>query len=192
MNWSVFAIFAYLFLALRVGAAPMMEIPTRFGQVGPQFVLLLAVVIGMFAPHRVCYLAWVMLGLLVDLTTEYARGGGPGSFALAGPHVLGYLAGAAVILQLRTMVFRQHPFSIGVAVVICGLAVELIVVLLFSLRGMYDPLAGFSAMPQLALRGISLLYTGLVGVILAMPLVRAVGLFGFPTSNTKRPVRWGR
>lgn len=192
MNWSVFAIFAYAFLVLQTGAAPVMEIPTRFGEVGPQFLLLLGVVVGLFAPARTVYLAWAVLGVLVDATSSFSHGPNVESLTLIGPHVLGYLAAAYVALQLRSMVFRQHPFSTGFAIIVAGAAAELVVVLIFSIRGMYDPLPAFSALPQLALRGVSLLYSGIVGTILAVPLLRMTMLFGFPSSAANRPARWGK
>jgi cell shape-determining protein MreD len=192
MNWTVFGIFAYLLLVLQTAAAPSMELPTRFGAAGPQFVLVLGVVVGLFAAPRVVYLAWGILGLLVDLVSPFTGGQGTLSFTLVGPHVLGYLAAGFVLLQLRSMVFRQHPFSTGFSIVLAGAAAELVVVLLLSLRGMYEAMPGFSAMNELALRGISLLYSGVVGTLLAVPLLRLIAIFGFPTSNANRPVRWGR
>lgn len=192
MNWTVFGIFAYVLLVLQTAAAPAMELPTRFGAVGPQFVLVLGVVVGLFAAPRLVYLAWGILGLLVDLVSPLSAGPGALSFTLVGPHVLGYLAAGFVILQLRSMVFRQHPFSTGFSIVLAGAAAELVVVLLLSVRGVYEVLPDFSALNELALRGISLLYSGVVGTLMAVPLLRLIGIFGFPTSNADRPVRWGR
>ncbi len=192
MNWAVFGIFTYVFLVLQTSLTPVLELPTRYGVVGPQFVLLLGVIVGMFAHPRITCIAWAILGLLVDLTSTYALGPTEPSLTLVGPHVLGYLAAAYVMIQLRTMVFKQHPFSTGFAIIVCGVAAELVIVLILSIRGMYDPIAGFSALPQLALRGIGLLYSAVVGVILAVPMLKLTLLFNFPANTTHRPARWGK
>lgn len=190
MNWTVFGILAYVALAMEVGLVRLLEIPTGLGPLQPRFVLVLAVVVGLFAPANVVIIAWAILGLLVDLVSVYPLTSGS-AVTIIGPHTLGYMAGAIVALQLRTMVFRNHPFSVGFLVFCCGLAIELIVVLVFSIRRLYDPMPEWIGLWQLAGRLAGLGYSALVAVVLAMILLRLVPLFGFQTIKAGAR-RWSR
>lgn len=185
MNWVVFAIFAYLTLALQQGLMPLLEMRVGQEHITPQLVLILAAYVGLFAPRAATIGAWVVLGLLVDLTSGYELLDGKQQLTLIGPYTLGYLAGGYVVWQFRNMVYRRHPLSMGFLVVFCGVAVELVVVLIMTVRQTYDPLLDWSALPQLGLRGLALLYSGAVGAILAIGLLRLVALFRF--TDTKRP-----
>ena len=178
MRWWVFILFAYLVVALQVGVADALAIPSRFGAIQPRLILLLAVFVGLSAAPGVALAAWVALGLVVDLVSPQ-----PG-VTLVGPYALGYLVAGYVLLQGRTMVFRQHPLTMGMMILVCGLAAHLVVVLVFSIRTWYDPLPGFSGGTELVRRFFSLLVTGLLGVILAGPIFRLAPVFGFHFGKT--------
>jgi hypothetical protein len=190
MNWAMFAIFAYLFTAAQTGLMPQLSVEVGWASapVVPNIILLLGVTVGFYAPEHTTLLAWALIGLLVDLTSGYPMGGAAGDLKLIGPNVLGYLAGGYVVLQLRQIVFRQHPLSSGFAMFVCGLAAQLIVVLIMTLRNIYDPMPAWSALPQLLVRVLGLAYGAGIGVLLAVVMNRIAPAFGFqaPKSTTRR------
>ena len=185
MNWWVFAIFAYLFTALQA-AGPIGLSTMRFGEIDPQFVLILAVLPALYAPTRSVVIACFILGLLIDLTASH-----PGSAFLIGPYALGYLAAAYVALQLRNSVMRQHPMTYVFMTVTCGVAVLLVVTGIASLRALlYGRPPGWSAFDQLITELLCLAYTAAIGFLVAIPMLKLGRLFGFHASKM-RGTRFG-
>lgn len=197
MRWWIFAAAVYVVLAIQVGLAPALSIATPLGEVQPRFVLLLAVLIGLSAPPSAALVACLVLGTLLDLVTPWTvalDGAEATELTLIGPYALGYLAGGYALLQLRTMVFRRQPLTIGTMVLLSGFAVQLIVVAVLSIRGWYEPIVGWLAPPgaaagsgmrQLALRVLALLYTAVIGVALALPLTRLGPALGIDTRSRR-------
>ena len=187
MRWAVFAIAAYLVMVLQVGLAKHLSVSTESGQVQPEFALLLAVLVALAAPVRTAVIAGGILGLLMDLAAspyalapaEDAASAAPAAMTLIGPYALGYMAGAYLVVQLRPMLFRQHPLALSAMVLAAGAESHLIVLALLWIRQWYDPIAGFIASEQLVPRGMSLVYTAILGLIAAYPLNWASSLFGF-------------
>lgn len=174
MNWLVYALFAYLFLAMHHGLAAALQVQTNWGLVVPQFVLIYAVFIGFFAPRRVVMWAWGLLGFALDLLFVYAGGA-----VLVGPCTLGMLAGAVVVIQLRSMVLRTHPISHGFCVAACGLGYELVAVGVLAVRNFYDAAPGGSPLGMLGVRLLAVAYTAALAVPIAWVLVRLISVFGF-------------
>lgn len=179
----MFAVAAYLLLAVQISLADVMSITTRFGPISPRFVLLLAVFVALAAPPMVVMWASAILGMLIDLTTTWALPGG-GALTLIGPYTLGYIAGAYVLLQVRSMLFRQHPLTVGSMMLVGGAAVQIIVVAVFTIRAWYEPVAGWSATSELVARSLTLLYSAAIGTLLAIPLCQLTPLFGFTSLKT--------
>jgi cell shape-determining protein MreD len=187
MRWPIFIIAGYLLMVLQVGLAPHIAIPTRFGPIEPQFVLLLAVFVALSAPTSVAVVASTILGLLLDLTSTYSvaqidDAGQAMTHAPAvilGPYALGYMAGGYLVVQMRPMLFRQHPMTIATMMLVAGTLVHLVVLAIFTVRRFYEPLEGFAATSELAARAMSLLYSAAVGLVLAYPLHKTSWLFGF-------------
>ena len=184
MRWLIFAIWAYLLLALQVSLAEMVAIPTAFGLVEPRFMLSLAVFVGLSASPSVVYAALFMIGLALDVTRDWPLPDGT-AVTLIGPYTLGYLAGAYTILELRGMMFRYHPMTIGSMIVASGIAVMLIVVALCSARGWYEAWANWNATDELVRRAIGLLYSGAIGMVLTWPMVKMAPLFGFSGQQSR-------
>ncbi|MBI1374970.1 MAG: hypothetical protein GC159_19810 [Phycisphaera sp.] len=185
MRWWVFAILAYLLLALQVGLADAMAWESPYGPVAPRFLLLLAVLVGLWASESVVFTAWGVLGLLTDLASPYA-----GGLHLVGPYALGYLAGAYFILQVRPMLFRRHPLTIASMMMVSGGAIHLVVIVVFFTRKILGyPLPDWSAGDEVMLRLLILLYSAAVGGVLSVVLVRMVPLFGFEVSKVAGPSR---
>ena len=187
MRWPVFLIVAYLVMVLQVGLAPHIGFDTRFGRVEPQVVLLLAVFVALSAPTATTVVACSILGFLLDLASVYSvvRYNDAGAviqqspLVLVGPYTLGYMIGGYMVVQFRPMLFRQHPMTVAAMMFICGAAVHITVAAIFTARRFYEPLEGFTAQAELAKRGMSLLYSAGIGLVLALPLGVLAPYFGF-------------
>ncbi|MEX0654561.1 MAG: hypothetical protein WDZ31_02840 [Phycisphaeraceae bacterium] len=175
MNWLIFAIAAYLLLALESGLRTLLAVGDG---VSPSFLLVLAVFIGMMAPSSVVPWAFLAIGLLVDLQPGPVR-----DVTLIGPAALGYLAGAYVVLQLRTLVFRESVLALAVLVLAVGIFVQLVYVALLTARGLpmltAEPVVGWSAADQLVHRFLELLYTAVLAIPLGLLLFKSAGIWSF-------------
>lgn len=195
MNWALFAVMFYVLLAMQTGLSSLFGVHVEwFGglDLAPRFVLILPVFIGLFGPARTAMVAFALTGFCLDLLSpleSWANQQGttmmPQQLTLIGPYTLGYLVGGYLTLQLRGMVFRGNPLSLSFCVIVAGIAVHLIVVALLSLRGWYDPVVGFSASSAMLERGLSLIYTGLITIVIAWPLLKLKPFFGFQVSKTR-------
>lgn len=198
----MFAVLAYVLLALQLGLKGAMSFETSWGTVEPRFVLVLAAFVGLWAKPGVAMTSWGVLGILLDLTTTWAVAGSgaesaaagagevagalgtDGGLTLIGPYALGYLAGGYVLLLLRSVLVREHPLTLGAMAVASGFAAHLIVVAVFTVRAWYEPLAGWSGTHELVIRLGSLLYTGVLAVAVAPVLNRMVTLMGIHVPRT--------
>ncbi len=190
MNWTIYAIFVYVFLAVQTGFAPALELASdwRYGPVAPRFELILVVFVGLLAARGTTIAAWVIVGALVDLLTVYPSGGGGDGLTLIGPYTLGFLVGALVLHQIRGMVLRTHPLSMAFCVFVCGLTVSLVVVALFTIRSWYDgaSMPGFSGAAELFARILSTVYTAALALLFAWPLLKTTNLLGLQLSRQSR------
>jgi hypothetical protein len=189
MRWPVLAVSAYLVLAAQFGMARVFE--TDHGYVEPRLVLLLAVYIGLWAQPNAVMIVWGILGLGMDLITTWqaqsVAAEGPIQFALIGPYTLGFLGGAYVLLSCRGVLLSRHPLAMGSMVFISGLAVQLIVVGVMSLRMWYDqPAPVFTPTSELMIRSAAVITTAIIGVIVAMPMNAMSPLFGFEGTRGRR------
>ena len=182
MNWWVFGVFSYLFLAFQSSLGTVLALPTNFGDVEPRFLLIPAVLVALHAPARTTTIAWFILGLLLDLTSDH------GGLSLIGPYTLGYLGAAYVALQLRGSVLRRHPLTYMFLILICGGAVHLIVTGVLTARVVvYVPPDGWSAVNRLVIGALSLVYTAVIGFIVAVPMLKISPLLGFRPANVRGP-----
>ena len=179
MNWLVFALVAYLMLALEAGLRTLLGIAGPDGAY-PSFILILAVYVGLLAPSQVVPWAMLVLGLLTDL-----QAGPVPEAAIIGPAALGYLLGAYVIMQLRLLVFRESVITLAALILATGIFIQLVVVGLYTMRGLpwltAEPIAGWSAADQLVRRFFILLYSTAVAVPIGALLLRSTPLWGFPS-----------
>lgn len=177
MNWLIFSIVTYVFLLLQVGLTSLLGIPDAQG-VSPNFLMILAVYVGLMAPAKT--VAWGMLaiGLIANLIPGPVPAG-----PILGPEVLGYLAGAFAVLQLRTLVFRESVMSLVIMVFIVGIFIQLVTVALYTGRGLPfllgDPVPGWSASDELVHRFLELLYSAVAAVPIGFVLIRLKPGFNF-------------
>lgn len=186
MNWLLFAILTYACLLMQVGLTTLLGIPDAQG-VSPDFMLILAVYVGMQAPGR--HVGWAMLtvGICANLLPQTVVEGATTVGPLLGPVALGYLAGAFAVLQLRTLVFRESVISLAIMVFVVGIFIQLVIVALYTARGLPfllgDPIPHWSASDELFERFKVLLYSAIVAVPVGIVLLRLNPAMNFNTGQ---------
>ena len=180
MRWPVFAILAYFFLAMELGLTRLLEVGSG---VAPSFVLVLMVFIAAHASTMPALWAALILGALVDLTSPlpYNRD----VVIVLGPHAMGYLLGALLTLQLRSLVYRRHPLMMAFLTLCAGLTVHILAVFLLSVRHLlgagldfYAPFV-WSSSDELVHRFLVVLYTAMLAVPVNWILQAFNHAFGF-------------
>jgi rod shape-determining protein MreD len=177
MRWPVFAIFAFFTVVAQLSLANVFAL-SSLGHIVPDLVACLAVFVGLFAPRMtVLWVCWV-LGLAMDLAPA-AGGGAP----ILGPHALGYVFAGYVVLQLRTMVFRRRPLTMGFLTFVCVLAAGVVVVSVLTVRSWYpaDPALPNGPLEEMARRLGIALYSALIAIPLGWLLCSTIPLWGFHT-----------
>jgi len=166
MRWWVFVIALMISLALDLAFVQVMRLDS-LGDLVPCITIGLVVFVALFAPVPVAlWSAWVA-GLLVDLSQPQISADQI-TYFLVGPNALGFVAGAAIVLQMRTAVFRYRALTIGVLSVLAMMAAGVVVVSVHAVR-MWLPWAdiapGQSGLGHQLLNfvGISV-YSGLVAI----------------------------
>ncbi len=198
MNWAVFAIMTYALLVLQEGLKGSFGVSLLgVDKAYPSFLFIALVFVGMSGRRGVALWAAMIIGLLVDLQgITVATRSGDAQVAIVGPHVLGYVVAAYVVLEARVLIFRNSPLTMGVMTFISGIAAQLIVVALLSLRQIDavpgEPVAGWDAPDELLKAFFSLLYTVLFAVLLNTPMRMTLSVWGFDTGKRARHTTPGR
>jgi hypothetical protein len=185
MRWFVFAIFAYLALALDQGLSVLWSDLLGGWSAAPSFMLILAVFISLWAPPRATYVAWLVLGILTDLSIP--RGAAPDTgleaFWILGPAALGYLLGAYAAVETRTLFLRESPIALAALVLFAGTFVHLLTIALITWRGVFfplnEPVPLWSGTSQLFQHALELFYTAILAVPVAMLLRKTKDWFAF-------------
>lgn len=178
MRWPVFAIAAFIVIALQLSLRDVLMTLRSVGSISPDLVACLATFIAMFAARTSALWACWILGLLMDL----APPAGKMSWHLVGPHALGYVFGGYLVLQLRTMVFRRRAISTGFLTFLFLLASGIVATVLLTIRHWYlpeeTPLHG-SPLGELWLRCKIAVYSGLVAIPFGWLLQITIVLWNF-------------
>jgi len=186
MRWYIFAIFAYVMLATEQGLRTLFAI----GHVSPSFLLVLAVFLALTAPPATALWAAIILGILVDLQ-PITTVGWIADTAVIGPACLGFMAAVATTLQLRNMVFRDSPITIGVMVFVAGLCAHLVMVCLLTARGVPwltgEPMPGWNVADQLVHRFFEVMYTAVWAIPIGWFLARYRLVWGFSSQGAPGP-----
>jgi len=185
MNWLIFVLVTYVFLLMQTGLKSLLGMPDAQG-VSPDFLLILAVYVGLLAPAKTVAWSMLLIGILANLL--------PGPIAqgpIPGPEALGYLAGAFAVLQLRTLVFRESVITLAIMVFVVGIFIQLVTVALYTTRGLPfllgDPVPAWNASKELVERFLMLLYSAAAAVPLGIVLIRLRSAFNFtPGQRTER------
>jgi rod shape-determining protein MreD len=183
VRWPIFAVFAFAALVLQLSARNALTLYSLWG-ISPDVVAALVVFVALFAPRTGALWAAWGLGLLVDLSPQDHAGG----YYVVGPHALGYTAGAYLVLQLRTMVFRRRALTVGFLTSLALVAASLVAVMLLSIRSFYagDGAMGYGPMSDLGQRCMIAMYSGLVAVPLGWLLGYTMPLWGFQPAAGRR------
>lgn len=106
MRWIPFLIFAYLFVLVQSTLGKILTFDRLpFGPIGPDFLVLLAVFIGLNVRNLVDgMIACWLIGLLIDLTTA----GGIGIATRVGPMAFGYSLCVWMVFTMREAMFRER------------------------------------------------------------------------------------
>jgi len=181
MNWLAFALFAYVGLAAQAGLRPLLAI----GETSPKFLIIVGVFIALMSAPNTALWAMLILGVLADLQPGPIQGG-----VIIGPHALGYLLGGVVVMQFRTLVFRDSLITVAAMVLVSGLFVELCAVAIYALRGMPwllgEPIENWRAADALFTRFLSLVYTTIAAAPIGWLLLKSAPLWRFPSKRAER------
>lgn len=176
MSWVVFSLVAWVMLGLEQGLRGSLELG-RTG-IAPSFVAVYAVFIACSAPGRAAQWGCLVLGLLVDLSSPWPRTD-MGAFTVAGPNAMGALLMCQLVLALRGLMFRRNPLTIAFLACVGFATWQAVVTAVFTIRSFAgDPIV-WSPARQLGTRLAASLYTGVLGIPLALALLLLVPLFAF-------------
>ncbi len=185
MKWPLPLLLGYLLLALE---APVRE-ALRLGptHAAPSLVFPLIVFVALMASTNAALWMAFLVGLAVDLTTLRA----PGAVIVAGPHALGYIAAAYMIITLRPMVMRKNPITLVVLSVAGEGLAALVVVALFAIRralwhGDWADNFFDSLLTELGQRWIGCCFTGIAAVALCALFFPLIPWFGFQDPAIRR------
>jgi rod shape-determining protein MreD len=185
MKWPLPLLMGYLLLALE---SPVRE-ALRLGPTAasPSLVFPMVVFIALLASSTAAlWTAWIV-GMAVDVTTLR----GSGAIVVAGPHALGYLAAAYLILTIRPLVMRKNPITLVLLSIAGEGMAAVVIVFLFAVRrtlwhGTWADDIQSSLMSDLWQRIIGACYTGAAAAVLAAVLFPLTTWFGFQDQSLRR------
>jgi len=180
LNWAILTIMAWLAFGLELGLRDLLQIgPTA---IAPSFVLPLAVYVALWASRSATLWAALAIGLLVDLTAPITLVDGSTAI-VAGPHALGYLLAAQLVLTIRASVLRRNPLALVVLTMVAGGIIQLVVVFLLAIRSGYDPIA-IEPLPAMLVGLGSAIYSGASALVFALVLLPLTPIMGFPAHSS--------
>ncbi len=164
MRWAVFLLLAWATLGLELSLRKALSL----GQTGiaPSFVFCLVTIIAATAqPGRVYWLAWVM-GLLLDVTFMLPTENGA-DVRVIGPYALSTVAGAYMIVSIRSLMYKRSPFAYGFTAAVGSMVAQACLIAIFTIRAATLDHIAWSAGHEVWTRLASCLYTGALMTLLA-------------------------
>jgi hypothetical protein len=181
VRWPVVVIFGYLLLGLELTVKRALAVgPPGAASIAPSFIIPFLVFLALSAPLVPTLWVAMLLGAAVDICSP--REGG--TVLVIGPYALGNMAGVYFVYTMRGFM-RKHWLSLIFLSVVAGILTELVVVAIFSVRGLYT-VTEFIAWRELLRRVLSSLYTAATATALALLLFPMSGLFGFQEPHQRR------
>lgn len=181
MSWAFFAICALIAMVFEVGLVDTVHIL----HIKPSVCAILATFIALSAPRITALWACLILGLLLDLSTDLSVGSAR-TLHLIGPYTLGYVFACYIVLQVRSTVFRRRALTIGAMTLLFVFSAMVITVTLYIVRSWYPggPLywAEISTFNEIMRRFFSAIYSGIMGVPIGWVLARSIPLWQFQTT----------
>lgn len=177
MNWVVFLLVTWVTLGLEMGLRPSIQL----GETGiaPSFAIILVAYIALAAPRTAALWAAMLVGVLLDLTSNRLDASGLGTLTIVGPYALGCMLGASAVTNVRAMVYRRNPLTMLVIASGMCVIVQIVVVACLAARSWWDPALVFHAKPELAARLGTAAYTGVAALVVGPVLNFLTPLFGF-------------
>jgi hypothetical protein len=179
MRWTIFLVAALLATALDLGLAGAMTLRT-LGFLTPSFAAILVAYIALLGRFdHVLWGAW-FVGILADLSPGSTEG--QELVFIVGPHALGYVFGAWILLTIRSMVFRQRVLTLGTCTVVCGFSAGLGTVVVGLVR-YWLPFTGGAVVPfglgELGHAFGDALYSGILAIPVGWLLFQTMPLWRF-------------
>jgi hypothetical protein len=183
MTWPGVLVLSWVLLALDHGLRGLLMI----GDAGPRpsFIFALVVAIGLAAPAPTALWTSLLLGVVVDLLDQVPTMAGELRTVL-GPHALGYLAAMQFILTMRPLINKRNPLSFGFLGLVGTLISGVVVVILFTLRTIYNDAVVWHAKHELLVMLGSAVYTGLLATLLSLALIPMSGFLGLQQQGQQR------
>lgn len=178
MRWAVVAVFAYFLLGIELVLPGLLRLGPTI--VAPSFVVPFVVFVAMFAPPTRAYWLALVMGLCVDLLTPWE-----GRTVVPGPHALGLLIAAFLIVTIRSSLNR-NTLSLIVFSIIAAALSHLVLVGLMTVRARYTVPTVWDGSEQLVQRLLASLYTGGSAAVLGLALFPCQGLFRFSEPYARR------
>ena len=185
MRWVVvFVVVSVLAVAMQTSLVEWLLTLDSLGGIWPSLVGVVLVFVAIFAPRpAVLWAAWG-LGLFYDLSLAQPQG------VQIGPHALGYVFGAYLILQLRTMVFRRHLITISLMTAMFLAASGVVEVALLTVRLMFGDAslaaAEFRPVIEMLKRFGIAIYSALAAFPIGWILIKSLSLWAFPQVSGRR------
>ncbi len=177
MNWVVFLLVSWVTLGLELGLRPSIQLGDS--GMAPSFALILVAYIALTAPRVTALWAAMLIGIVLDLTSERLSSSGMSTLTIVGPTALGCMLGASAITNLRAMVYRRSPITMLMLATLLSVIVQIVVVACLAARSWWDPSLVFHARPEFAARLGSAAYTGVAALVVGPVLNFLTPLFGF-------------
>ncbi len=186
MNYLLISLLTYVLLGLDLALRPYLNSaqPPR----APYFLLPLVVYIALHGPSASVLWTALGIGLLADLAASQYVVKETLSVCIVGPHALGYLAAAYLVLTLRALMMRRNPLTfIFLSTVGAGLAslVGVAVIVLRQFLNFGDPIE-FNGKEQLLARLIASALTCISAALLLILFRPLQGAFGFDEQGSRR------
>lgn len=195
MNRLAVLIALWLTVGLELALRQTLGLSDSAGGIGgPSVTFAFVACIAAFGPPVAVLWTAFIGGLLIDLTWSVALWGQSGTAAVgqvtfAGPHALGFVVGAWVVLKSRRVFVRRIPLAVAVLAVLGAVAMQMSALCILLVRDMIDP--AVSLPPQGLVRLVGALYTALPALAIAACLRWTLPLLGLPDPYDKRTM-YGR
>lgn len=156
------------------------------GSITPLAMPCLLVFIALFAPETLVFITSIILGVLVDLSP--GQGYLAGGTHLIGPHALGYLITALLVIRIRVVVFRRRVLTIAVLTAASVLVTGSVYALVMLIRGIlpWTPVATGGGIDAFAKLFGTAIYTGLLAVPLGWCMLATIGIWRFQSPTSRR------
>ncbi len=176
VTWIFFGAEFGLRDALRLGSTP----------IAPSFVFVLLSFIAITAkPHLVLWSALAM-GLVTDLCSAVELNNFAPPATIVGPHALGYLLAAQLIVTMRALLMRANPPTLGFTAAVGYAVAQTVVVAIFTLRYWLGQPFDWHPTTEMLQRLASAGYTGVIGFALSFVLLPLAPILGIQSPQQRQ------